>query len=100
MVFVQVAPDLLAQRAGNFDNVDIAPPGLRVEERLFFLLRQALPGRGAVAFRIVAVVIVAPMGKGRLQVSSDAGEVAEERFAKPLIQLGAEVSVAGCEAQR
>ena len=54
----------------------------------------------AALFVVAFVVVAAPFGQALLQRGGDLGEVGEEVVAELLVERGAEVLVAGGEAQR
>ena len=99
VVLEQVVAECLAQLRGGFDEAAVALPGLGIEQLLFLLLGQAL--LGAAALLVVAFVLVAaPVGQALLQRGGDLGEVREELVAELVVERGAQVLVAGGEAQR
>ncbi len=89
----------LAQLRGDFDKAAVALPGLGVEQLLFLLLGQALLGAASL-FVVAFVLVAAPVGQALLQRGGDLGEIGEELVAELLVERGAQVFVAGGEAQR
>ena len=93
-----VSPSASRSR-GDLDKAAVALPGSGVEQFLFLLLGQALL-RAAVLFVFSLLLVAAPVGQALFQGLGDTGEVCEEGVAELVVERGAQIFVAGGEAQR
>lgn len=89
----------LAQHRGDFDKAAVAFPSPGVEQFLSLLFGQSFP-RAAALVVIGFVLVAAPVSQTLLQRRRDLGELVEEFVTELLVEGGAQVFVAGGEAQR
>jgi len=94
----QRVPQRGAQLGGNFDEAAVALPGDWVPEFALLLFWQAFCGR--FVGRLGRVRLVGPVGQKLLDLAGDGAEARKQLVAQLLVERGADVLVAGGEAQR